>query len=99
MTSLLEWMKFAALAWLAGLLVVLLAEWRPLRRRFPDWLRNLSRLVVLAGAVGALVLAFLIGAEITIDLLEARAQAETGPTLDLSFESADSFGSGSRSDG
>jgi UPF0755 protein len=91
LTSLLEWVKFAALAWLVGLLVVLLAEWRPLRRRFPDWLRNLSRLVVLAGAVGALVLAFLVGAEITVDLLEARVQADTGPTLDLSFDSADSF--------
>jgi UPF0755 protein len=91
LTSLLQWIKIAALAWLAGLLIVLVAEWRPLRRLFPDWLRTLSRIVVLAGTVGALVLALFVGAEIMMGALEARPQADGGAALDLSFESADSF--------
>ena len=49
MTALLQWLKIAALAWAGAMLVVLVTEIRPLRRLIPDWLRNLSRVVVLAG--------------------------------------------------
>lgn len=91
MSSLIQWIKIAALAWAGALLIVLLAEIRVAQRLIPDWLRNLSRLVVLLGTVGALTVAVLFGMQMMADSLEARAPAESGPSLDLSFESADSF--------
>lgn len=92
MTSWLDWLKIAALAWLGAVLLVLLAEMRLTRRFVPDWLRNLSRVGVLVGTVGALTLAVLFSAQMMIGALEARQQqAASDSTLDLSFESADSF--------
>jgi UPF0755 protein len=92
LTSWLDWLKIAALAWLGAVLLVLLAEMRLTRRFVPDWLRNLSRVGVLVGTVGALTLAVLFSAQMMIGALEARQQqAASDSTLDLSFESADSF--------
>ncbi len=91
MNSLLLWVKVVVLTWAGALLLVLLAEVRWLQRLIPDWLRTLSRLVVLVGAVGAVTLTALLGVRLTISSLQAQAQTGTGPTLDLSFESADAF--------
>jgi UPF0755 protein len=91
LSSLIPWIKIAALAWGAALLIVLLTEVRLVQRLIPDWLRNLSRVVVLVGTVGVLTLAGLLGAQLMRSALEERSQSETGQTLDLSFESADSF--------
>ena len=91
MDSLIQWVKIAALAWAGALLVVLLAEMRLVQRVIPDWLRSLARLVLLVGTVGALTLAVLFGAQVMVDALEARAQIESGPPLELSLDSLDSF--------
>ena len=91
MIALLQWLKIAALAWVGAMLVVLVTEIRPLRRWIPDWLRNLSRVVVLVGTVGALTLAVLFGAQVMISTLEANARAENGSPMDLSFASVDAF--------
>ncbi len=91
MTALLPWLKIASLAWLGAMLLVILAEIRPLRQLVPDWLRNLSRVVVLAGTVGALTLAVLLGAQLMISALESNTPIESGQPMDLSFDSADSF--------
>jgi len=88
---LLLWVKVAGLAWVGALWLVLLAEVRWLQRLVPDWLRNLSRLVVLVGTVGVLTLTILFGVRVMVSSWQARAQTGTGPTLDLSFESADAF--------
>jgi UPF0755 protein len=89
--SLIQWLKIAALAWVGAVLVVILAELRHVQRLIPDWLRNLSRVLVLVGTVGALTLAVLTGMQLMIAALEARPEAVTGPNTDLSFESVDSF--------
>ena len=91
MTALLQWLKIASLAWVGAMLVVILTEIRPLRPLVPDWLRNLSRVVVLAGTVGALTLAVLLGAQLMISAIESNTRIESGQPMDLSFESADSF--------
>jgi UPF0755 protein len=91
LASLLFWVRIAALTWLGALLIVLLAEIRWLQRVIPDWLRNLSRLVILVGTVGVLTMSILFSVRVMISALEARAQTGTGPELDLSFDSADSF--------
>jgi UPF0755 protein len=79
------------MVWVGALALVLLAELRLLQRLIPDWLRNLSRLVVLTGTVGVLTMTILFGARAMIGALEARTQTEAGPSLELSFDSADSF--------
>jgi UPF0755 protein len=89
--SLILWVQIGALVWVGALLVVLLAEIRWLQRLIPDWLRNLSRLTVLIGTIGALTVTILFGARVMISSLESRAETGTGPELDLSFESTDSF--------
>jgi len=91
LSVLITWIKIAALTWAIALLVVVLAEIRLLQRLIPDWLRNLSRLVVLVGTVGALTLTVLLGARVMVSSMEARAQTGGGRPLDVSFESADSF--------
>jgi UPF0755 protein len=91
LSSLLSWVRIAVLVWAGALLAVLLAEVRFLQRLIPDWLRNLSRLVVMIGTVGALTLTVLFGVRIMASAMEARAQTGSGPELDLSFDSADSF--------
>ncbi len=91
MTALLQWLKIASLAWVGAMLVVILTEIRPLRPLVPDWLRNLSRVVVLAGTVGALTLAVLLGAQLMISAIESNTRIESGQPMDLSFESTDSF--------
>jgi UPF0755 protein len=79
------------MAWAGALLIVLLAEIRWLQRLIPDWLRNLSRLAVLVGTVGALTLTILFGVRVMVSSMEVRAQTGTGPALELSFDSTDSF--------
>lgn len=91
MKSLFLWIQIAAVAWAASLLVVLLGEVRWLRRWVPDWLRGLSRVVVLVGTIGLLTMTVLLGSRVMISSLEARAETGTNADLDLSFESADSF--------
>jgi hypothetical protein len=91
LSSLILWIKIAALAWVGALLIVLLAEIRWLQRLIPDWLRNLSRLVVLVGTVGTLTVTVLLGVRVMVSSLEARAQTGSGPTLEMSFDSPDSF--------
>lgn len=91
MSSLLPWLRIAALVWVGALLAVLLSEVRGVQRLIPDWLRSLSRIVVLVGTVGALALAVLFGAQLMTDALQAREASESSATLDLSFESADAF--------
>jgi len=90
-SSLLPWIKIAAVAWGAALLIAFLAEMRLSDRLIPDWLRNLSRVVVLAGTVAALTVAIAVGARMVLGTLEAQSQETSGPALDLSFESTDSF--------
>ena len=83
--------KVAAAAWAGGLLVALLAEMRWFQRLIPDWLRNLSRVVVLAGTVGVVTLAIVFGGQLLADAMQARSQSGDGPDLDLSFDSPNSF--------
>lgn len=91
MSSLILWVRVAVLAWVGALLVVLLAEIRWLQRLIPDWLRNLSRLLVLVGTVGALTLTILFGVRVMVSSMEAQARTGSGPALDLDFESPNSF--------
>ncbi len=91
MRSLIPWIETAALVWVAALLIVLLGEFRWLRRWVPDWLRSLSRLVILVGTIGLLTTTVLFGVRVMISSLESRAETGSTADLDLSFESADSF--------
>jgi UPF0755 protein len=84
-------LKTAAIAWLSAMVVVLLAEMRWSRRLIPDWLRNLSRALLLVGAVGAVTMVLIFGGSMLADSLQAQARAEEGPELDLSFDSPNSF--------
>ena len=83
--------KVAAVAWAAGLVVVLVAEVRWFQRLIPDWLRNLSRIVVLTGTVGAVTLAIVFGGGLLAESMQARTQDVDNPKLDLSFDSPNSF--------
>jgi UPF0755 protein len=87
--TLVQWLKIFAIAWGVALVVALLAQIRWLQRFVPDWLRNLSRIVVLAGAVGALTMAVLLGARFMIDAIEARPEVAEGPPLDVDLSSLD----------
>jgi UPF0755 protein len=89
--SLVLWVEIAAVAWAAALLVVLLGEVRWLRRWVPDWLRGLSRVIVLVGTIGLLTMTVLFGSRVMISSLEARAETGSNADLNLSFESVDSF--------
>jgi UPF0755 protein len=91
LSSAISLLKIAALIWAVALFVVLVAEIRWTQRLVPDWLRNLSRVLVLAGTVGAVTLTVLFGVRMMTSAMEARAQAVEGPPLDLSFESPDAF--------
>jgi len=91
LSSVFSWVKIAALAWGAALLIVLLAEVRWLQRLIPDWLRNLSRLVLLIGTVAVLTMAIFFGVRMMLNAVEASAQAAEGPQLDLDLESPNSF--------
>ena len=99
MDSLILWLKenlvllarIAAFAWVGGLIVILAAEIRWFQRFIPDWLRNLSRIVVLTGTVGVVTLAIVFGGRLVADSLQARTAIEDGPKLDLSFDSPNSF--------
>ncbi len=91
MRSLLQWVQIAVLAWVVALLIVLLAEVRGIQRLIPDWLRSLSRIVVLVGTVGVLTAAILFGGRVMMSALEARNEIGEGAELDLSFDSTDSF--------
>jgi UPF0755 protein len=91
LSSYLPWIKLAVGVWGVALLAVLLAEVRFLQRLIPDWLRNLSRLVVTIGVVGVLTVTVLVGARVVASAMEARTETGSGPQLELSFDSADSF--------
>ena len=91
MRSLIPWIQAAALLWGAALLIVLLSEFRWLRRWVPDWLRNLSRILVLVGTIGLLTTTVLFGVRVMVSSLESRAETGSNAELDLSFESANSF--------
>ncbi len=91
MSSLLLWVRVAALVFGGAIVVVVLAEVPKVQRLVPDWLRNLSRLVVLAGTVGLLTMTVVFGVQVMASSLEARAQTGTRPELDLSFDSPNSF--------
>ena len=91
MSSLLLWVRVGALLWVGALIVVLMAEVRWSQRLVPDWLRNLSRIVVTVGTVWIFTLAVFLGARLVMSSLEARAQTAEGPTLDLDFSSPDSL--------
>lgn len=91
MSSLLLWVRVAALVWLGALAVVVVAEIRWLQRLIPDWLRSLSRVVVLVGTVGLLTATIFFGVRVMISSLEARAQTSGDVELDLSFESPNAF--------
>jgi UPF0755 protein len=73
------------------MVVMLLTGIRPVRHWIPDWLRNLARVVVLVGTIGALTLAALFGFQVMMNALESSTQAESGQPMELSFESLDSF--------
>ncbi len=83
--------KLAVPAWICALVLILLAEVRWFRRLIPDWLRNLSRVVALAGAVGVVTMAVVFGGSLVGSALQARAQDVEGPKLDLSFDSPNAF--------
>jgi UPF0755 protein len=89
--SLIGWIQIAALAWVAAMLIVLLSEFSWLRRWVPDWLRNLSRLVILVGTIGLLTVTVLFGVRVISSSLQARTETGNNADLDLSFESVDSF--------
>jgi UPF0755 protein len=89
--SLYSWIKLGAVLWGGALVIVLLAEVRWLQRVIPDWLRNLSRVVLLVGTVGVLTVTVILGVRVFASTMEARAQTGSGPELDLSFESPNSF--------
>lgn len=91
LSSLFLWIRVAAVLWVGALAVILLAEIRWVQRVIPDWLRNLSRVVVLVGTVGLLTMAVIFGVGMMTSALEARAQTGSGPKLDLSFDSPNSF--------
>ncbi len=84
-------LRTAAIAWIGAMVVVLLAEMRWSRRLIPDWLRNLSRSLLLVGAVGMLTMVVIFGGQMLAGSLEAQAQAEERPEFDLSFDSPNSF--------
>ena len=94
MDSLILWLKdnlvlltkVAAVAWAVGLVVVLVAEVRWFQRLIPDWLRNVSRIVVLAGTVAVVTSAIIFGGGLLADSMQARTQDVDMPELDLSFD-------------
>jgi UPF0755 protein len=85
------WVKIVAVGWIGALAVVLLAEVRWFQRLIPDWLRNLSRLLVLIGTVGVVTVTIIFGGRMLVSAMQVQAQAGDGPTLDLSFDSPNSF--------
>jgi UPF0755 protein len=89
--SLIGWIRLALLAWAAALLLVLASELRWLRRLVPDWLRNLSRVVVLVGTVGLLTITVLFSGQVLLNALQERAESGSTSQFEISFESADSF--------
>jgi UPF0755 protein len=90
LSALILWLKIAAAIWLGALLVVLFAEIRFFRRVIPDWLRDLSRLAVLVGTIGALTLTVLLGSKIVMSSLAARPATAAGPGFDISLDSPQS---------
>jgi UPF0755 protein len=91
LSTVLLWVRIAALLWLGALVTVLLSEIRLVQRLIPDWLRNLARLFVLVGTIGSLTLALLFGVRIVSSSFAARTSTGTGPTFDLCFTSPNCF--------
>jgi UPF0755 protein len=91
LSTVLLWIKIAALLWSGALGVVLLSEIRFFQRLMPDWLRNLARLFVLVGTVGALTMALLFGVKIMSNSFAARTGTGGGATIDLCFKSPGCF--------
>lgn len=91
MDSVILWVKIAAVAWIGALVVALIAEIRGLQRLIPDWLRSLSRVVVLVGTIGVLTMTIIFAGRLFTNAMQAQAQSGDGPELDLSFDSPNSF--------
>lgn len=91
MSALVLWAKIAAIAWGVALVVVMVAEVGPVQRFVPDWLRSLSRVVILAGTVGLLTVALLVGARLVTDSLGGRPESQARQPLNLSFASPNEF--------
>lgn len=91
MSALILWAKVIALAWGVALVIIVLAEVRLTQRLIPDWLRSLSRVVVLVGTVAILTVAGLVGARLVTGAMQARPQVGAGLPLNLSFESPNAF--------
>jgi UPF0755 protein len=89
--SLIPWIRFALLAWVAALLLVLASELRWLRRVVPDWLRSLSRILVLVGTIGLLSVMVLFSGQVVLNALQERAETGGSSEFEISFDSADSF--------
>ncbi|HNS51507.1 MAG TPA: endolytic transglycosylase MltG [Anaerolineae bacterium] len=89
--ALVSWAKAGAIAWGVALLVVLLAEVRPIQRLIPDWLRNLSRVALLVGTIAILTAGGLVGARLIGEDLQARPASGPSVALELSFESPNAF--------
>ena len=91
MSTVLLWVRIAALLWLGALLVVVLSEVRRVQRLIPNWLRNLARLFVMVGTIGVLTVAVLLGARMVSSSFAARAGTAIGPTFDLCLKSPSCF--------
>jgi UPF0755 protein len=87
--TLLLGVRILAIGWVVALFLVVLAQIRWLQRLIPDWLRNLSRVVVLVGTVGVLTMTVLLGVRVMASSLEASAQTAEGPALELDLSSFD----------
>jgi len=87
LNTVIVWARIAALVWVAALLIVLLAEVRAVQRLIPDWLRNLSRVTLLVGAVGAVTLAGYLGFNVIRGSLQARANNGGEPAFDVPMKS------------
>jgi len=86
LSTVLLWVRIAALVWLGALLVVVLSEVRRVQRLIPDWLRNLARLFVMVGTVGVLTVAVLLGARMVSTIeLPKRFGLQNGQRLIYSF--------------
>lgn len=92
MNSLLQGIRIAAYVWGGALVLLVAGEVRGVRRLVPDWLRTVSRAVVLVGTIAVLATAALVGARLFQESLAARPVGDReGTTLDISFESVDKF--------
>ena len=91
MSSISLWVKVALAAWIGSIAIVLLSEVGWLQRLIPDWLRSLSRILVVVGTVVVLTATVLFGVNTMNDAWQSRPQVSGGPKLDISLESPQAF--------